>query len=419
LNTAAARAVTYSVIGLLAFAAVHFNRPLPPRSIAKLAKVEASPPLWRERVDTMARGETLFGVLARGGVSEMIAREALRTVEVLDPRRVPAGMTIATRTAGADSIPSEIVFQLAVDRLVRLRRAGDGSWSGVEERLPWTTDTVVVSGVIASTLYEAVDSAASDVLGERASAELTYTVADIFEYRVDMSRDLQAGDAFRVLAERETAPGGLVRLGKVLAVDFTLSGSQVRAVRFASRKVSGDYFDQDGKSMRAAFLRAPLAFRRISSVFGKRKHPILGVWKQHKGVDYAANSGTPVRAIGDGTVIHAGWRGGYGNTLEIRHRNGYVTRYGHLRGFAKGVRRGSRVTIAQTVAYVGSTGLSTAPHLHFEVLVGGTQRDPRTALRQKGGDPIPSSERAAFLATQAQLFASLDRLQPETRLAQR
>jgi murein DD-endopeptidase MepM/ murein hydrolase activator NlpD len=171
--------------------------------------------------------------------------------------------------------------------------------------------------------------------------------------------------------------------------------------------VSGQYFDQNGKSMRAAFLRAPLEFRRISSVFGGREHPVLGGWRMHKGTDYAANMGTPVRAIGDGVVVREGWGNGYGNVLEIRHRNGFVTRYGHLSRYAASVRVGSRVTIGQTVAFVGSTGLSTGPHLHFEVLVNGQQRDPRVALKSTGGDPVPASEHGAFIEVRDRFLASL------------
>jgi murein DD-endopeptidase MepM/ murein hydrolase activator NlpD len=137
-------------------------------------------------------------------------------------------------------------------------------------------------------------------------------------------------------------------------------------------------------------------------------HPILGVWKAHRGTDYAASSGTPVRAIGDGVVTRAGWGNGYGNVLEIRHPNGFITRYGHLRGFASNVRVGSRVAIGTTVAYVGSTGLATGPHLHFEVLVNGEQRDPRSALRNRGGEPVPSSERAVYEQTRAQMLALLE-----------
>ena len=423
MKTSTARALTYSVVGVLALAAVRLSPPLPPRapSIAVLAPAPAPVAReWSTHVDTVGRGETLIGVLARGGVSELVAREALRTVAALDPRRIPAGLTVAVRTAPDDSLPSEIVLNLAVDRLVRLQRTEEG-WEGNEERLQWTTDTVAISGVIRANLYSALDSGAADVLPGRSRSELAWKIADIFEYRVDMSRDLREGDTFRVLVERETAPNGLTRTGDVLAATFTLSGSETQAVRFASKNVSGDYFDQDGRSLRAAFLRAPLNFRRISSVFGRRKHPVHGTWRAHRGTDYAAASGTPVRAIGDATVIFAGWRGGYGNTLELRHRNGYVTRHGHLKGFAAGIRPGKQVSIGTTVAYVGTTGLSTGPHLHFEVLVNGVQRDPSTALRTKGGEPIPKAERTAFAEQQRQFLATLDRRLTDsaTRLAQR
>jgi murein DD-endopeptidase MepM/ murein hydrolase activator NlpD len=208
-------------------------------------------------------------------------------------------------------------------------------------------------------------------------------------------------------------------VGKVLAASFSLSGSDISAVRFESKHASAQYYDADGKSMRAQFLRAPLEFRRISSTFGSRFHPILGRWKDHKGTDYAASSGTPVRAIGDAVVLRAGWAGGYGNMLELRHRNGYVTRYGHLRGFAKGVRAGARVNIAQTVAYVGTTGRSTGPHLHFEVLVGGVQKDSRVALRSIAGEPLARAERGAFDLRRNQLLASLNGTTGIVRLAAR
>src|SRR4029078_11017547 len=174
-----------------------------------------------------------------------------------------------------------------------------------------------------------------------------------------------------------------------------------------------------GKSLRAQFLRAPLEFRRISSTFGNRYHPILGRWKAHKGTDYAASPGTPVRAIGDATVVRAGWAGGYGNMLELRPPNGYVRRYAHLRGFAKGIRAGARVEIGQTVAYVGTTGLSTGPHLHFEVLVGGVQRDSRAALKSTRGEPIRKADFGAFEMRREQLLATLAGTPGVVRLAAR
>jgi murein DD-endopeptidase MepM/ murein hydrolase activator NlpD len=295
----------------------------------------------------------------------------------------------------------------------------DSGWSGIEERLPWTTDTVMVGGTIRANLYQAMDSSVAAFFPGHSKDELAWALADIFEYKVDMSRDLQEGDRFRALVEREVAPNGATRLRTVLAASFNLSGNDVSAVRFDGQSSRPSYYDQNGKSLRAQFLRAPLEFRRISSTFGRRFHPILGRWKSHKGTDYAASSGTPVRAIGDAQVVRAGWAGGYGNVLELRHRNGYVTRYGHLRGFAKGVRAGARVEIGQTVAYVGTTGLSTGPHLHFEVLVNGVQRDSRSALLSTAGEPLLASERPAFDALRSRLLASLDGVQGVTRVASR
>jgi murein DD-endopeptidase MepM/ murein hydrolase activator NlpD len=319
-------------------------------------------------------------------------------------------------SAGAD--PSELVFHLGVDRLLKMRRIGT-TWAGTEERLPWTTDTVAVGGTIHANLYQAMDSSAAQYFPAHAKDELAWALADIFEYRVDMSRDLQEGDQFKALVERQVGPGGVTRVGKVLAATFSLSGNDVSAVRFDSKTASAQYYDADGKSLRAQFLRAPLEFRRISSTFGSRFHPILGRWKDHKGTDYAASSGTPVRAIGDAVVLRAGWAGGYGNVLELRHRNGYITRYGHLRGFAKGVRAGVRVNIAQTVAYVGTTGRSTGPHLHFEVIVGGVQKDSRVALKSIAGEPLARSERGAFELRRTQLLASLNGTAGVVRLAAR
>ena len=405
-----ARALTYSVVALLAFVAVRATPPLQSKLAADVLRPAPESgsvtSVWTERVDTLGRGEALHALLQRSGVGEEMAAAILRAATALDHRRIPAGLPV-TVAGHDDSLPSEVIFTLAADRKLRLRRVGD-VWSQHDERLEWTIDTIVVTGTITSTLSGAMDRAAATLLPQGERAELTWTLADIFEYRIDMSRDLQEGDAFRALVERRSAPNGLRRVGRVLTATFTLSGTEIDAVRFTSGRVSGEYFDRNGKSLRAAFLRTPVTFRRISSVFGVRRHPILGVRKAHRGVDYAASSGTPVRAVGDGVVLRAGWSGGYGNLLEIRHRNGFVTRYGHLRAFGRGIRAGRRVTMGSTVAYVGSTGLSTAPHLHFEVLVGGVHRDPRTALRSNSGDPLPAAERAAFDRHRTMLLAVLE-----------
>ncbi|HEV7990813.1 MAG TPA: M23 family metallopeptidase [Gemmatimonadaceae bacterium] len=424
-----ARATTYLVVALLLVFALRFTPELPQHRAADVLQqgapiarspVAATPAPVLAHLEQLERGETLIGLLKRAGISEDAAMEVVRaaTASALNTRYLRPGMKVEVTSDSAGETPRQLVFHLGVDRLLRMQRSASG-WSGTEERLPWSTDTVVVGGTIHANLYQAMDSSAASYFPGHSKDELAWALADIFEYKVDMSRDLQEGDRFRALVERQVAPNGATRLGKVLAASFSLSGSDVSAVRFDSKTSSASYYDENGKSLRAQFLRAPLEFRRISSTFGRRFHPILGQWKSHKGTDYAASPGTPVRAIGDAQVVRAGWGGGYGNVLELRHRNGYVTRYGHLRGFAKGVRPGARVEIGQTVAYVGTTGLSTGPHLHFEVLVDGVQRDSRAALRSTGGEPLSASERAAFEQLRGRLLASLDGTQGVVRLALR
>jgi murein DD-endopeptidase MepM/ murein hydrolase activator NlpD len=410
----------YSSVALVLASAFRLTPalPEPARKAAEVLVAVAAAPAWKLRFDTLARGETLPKLLQRPGILGTDLPRVLESTPSLDDRRVPAGMTLTARTLEPDSIPSELVFQLAIDHLVTARRS-DSGWVSTEEKLPWVMDTIALSGKITSTLYDALDAAESDLpAGNR--AELAWSLADIYEYRVDMSRDLQPNDVFRVLVERKRGPQGAVRLGSILAATFTIGGgSEIQAVRHERQDSRVGYYDQDGKSMRAAFLRVPLQFRRISSVFGMRKHPILGIWRQHAGTDYAATQGTPVRSVGDGVEIYAGRKGGYGNVLEVRHRNGFVTRYGHLRAFAKSARRGARVEIGQTIGFVGMTGLATAPHLHFEVLVGGVQRNPRVALAMKGGEPLPAAERDAFARTRGELIALLERDTAPTRLAAR
>ena len=270
-------------------------------------------------------------------------------------------------------------------------------------------DTIAVAGVIHESLFASLDNSAKEDLPPSARHNLAYTLASIFQHKADLARDLDEGDNFHVLVERLSKPNGAIIVNKVLGAKLGLGGGQnvVEAVRFESKTSSAKYFDANGKSLTPSFLRTPVNFRRISSGFGLRFHPILGRWRNHDGTDYAAAMGTPVKSIGDGRIIFAGWKGGYGNTIEIRHRNGMVTRYGHMRNFAKGMRTGRSVSMGSIIGFVGSTGLSTGPHLHFEVLVGGHAENPRTALRSKSGDPIPYSERALFEETRRETLTGL------------
>ena len=399
------RLVVYTAVALLAWGAIAVLRPIPERRAGVVINGERRP-TWRERVDSLERGETLTDVLARGGLSEPEAMRALRAARALEPRRLPAGLRVTLGSRDGDS-PTKIVLQLAIDRLLHLTKT-DSGWVEREERLPWKTDTTTVRGEITSNLYDAFGAGGS-TLPAAARSELAWDVADIFEYRLDMSRDLQPGDHFHVLFERKQGPQGVVRIGRILAAEYTSATSTIEAVRYASPDGRGRYYDERGRSLQTIFLRAPLEFRRISSVFGMRRHPILGIWRAHQGTDYSAASGTPVRSIGDGVVVHVGRMSGYGNVIDVRHANGYVSRYGHLRGFGRGIRRGSRVSIAQTIGFVGMTGLATAPHLHFEVFVKGVRQNPRVALASTSGEPLPASERSVFLATRARFMAMLAR----------
>jgi len=384
-----------AAVALLAAAALRFGPVVPVRT----KSVPVAPAGTWTSLDTLGKGESLAKILARGGLGGDDQTAAIRAAAGIDPRKIPAGMEVrfsGDSTNGTDPRPTDVALLLSADRTLHLVRTGS-DWSAREERTPWITDTIVMHGVVHSNLYDAVNAGSGDILSKGARAELAWTIADIFEYRIDMSRELQDGDAVRAVFERSRAPSGLVRIGAILAAGLERSGAELQAIRFVPAGESrGEYYDQDGRSLRATFLRAPLSFRRISSVFGMREHPILGDVRAHKGTDYAAAIGTPVRSVGDGVVVFVGPHGGYGNSIDIRHPNGFVTRYGHMRGFADGIRTGSRVSMGQTIGYVGVTGLTTGPHLHFEVLVGGVQRDPLKALKSSSGPPLAAGELAAF-----------------------
>ncbi len=408
MKNAAFRLVAYSTIGFLALVALQMDPPASASPADRFSAINSSDPapVWQTSADTLNRGETLSELFERMGLDGSNASDAIRA-SALDARRVPANLPVIVKTMHPDSLPSEIVLNLAIDRFVRLTRT-DSGWVGKDETLPWEMDTVVVRGLVQSNLYAAMDSGASKVITARARNLLTESLASLYDYRVDMSRDLQVGDQFSVVFERLTGPGGVEKVGNILAASMTLSGRETQAYRFQASGMDGMYFDQSGRPMKSGFLRSPLAFTRITSNFGLRKHPVLGTWRNHAGTDYGAASGTPVRAIGDGSVIFAGWRGGYGNVIDVRHRNGFVSRYAHLRAFAKGIRSGMPVSRESTIGYVGMTGLVTGPHLHFELLVNGTQKNPRTLLANVQPErPIPAGEQPRFVLLQSRFTSAL------------
>ncbi|UVM64294.1 peptidoglycan DD-metalloendopeptidase family protein [Pseudomonas sp. P9_35] len=264
-----------------------------------------------------------------------------------------------------------------------------------------TVRSAYVHGVINSSLSQ---SAARAGL----SHSLTMDMASVFGYDIDFAQDIRQGDEFDIIYEQKVVNGKSVGNGPILSARFTNRGKTYTAVRYTNKQGNSSYYTADGNSMRKAFIRTPVDFARISSKFSAgRKHPILNKIRAHKGVDYAAPRGTPIKAAGDGKVLLAGRRGGYGNTVIIQHGNTYRTLYGHMQGFAKGVKTGGTVKQGQVIGYIGTTGLSTGPHLHYEFQVNGVHVDP---LGQKlpMADPIAKAERARFLAQSQPLMARMD-----------
>ncbi|NLO81437.1 MAG: peptidoglycan DD-metalloendopeptidase family protein [Xanthomonadaceae bacterium] len=257
------------------------------------------------------------------------------------------------------------------------------------------------TAIIESSLYAAGKSAGL-------SDALIMQLAEIFGWDIDFALDIRAGDAFVVIHEEVYRDGEKIRDGNIVAAEFLNRGRSYRAVAFVDEEGNRDYYTPDGKSMRKAFLRSPVDFRRISSGFNpNRLHPVLGTKRPHRGVDYAAPTGTPIRAAGDGKIVHLGWKGGYGRTIIIQHGSRYSTLYAHMSGYAKGLKQGSRVRQGQIIGYVGSSGLATGPHLHYEFLVDGVHRNPVTVPLPEA-QPIAKHLLPAFLEQTAPLVAQLD-----------
>jgi murein DD-endopeptidase MepM/ murein hydrolase activator NlpD len=400
------RAIAYGSVVLATAAALTFIPRLPDNRPAEILFSQAAVPVGKMQFDTLHARESLARVLKRGGLSDSAAIRAIQASSgVIDERRIPAGMPITVKSESPDSAPSEVVLQLSEDRIVKLTRTGD-EWIGKEERVPWLPDTIAVSGTIQSSLTAAIDEVADSLLPKGARLQLTNAIAEnVYNYKIDMSRELQKGDVFKAIAIIARGPNGAVKVKNVVAASFSLSGSVMQAINFDS-KTGGNYFDEKGNSLKAMFSMYPVHFSRISSTFGSRRHPILGYTRAHKGTDYAANEGTIVNTVGDGVVLRSEWSSGYGNLIEIRHPNGYVTRYGHLS--AKLVHAGEHVKIDQPIGKVGHTGLATGPHLHFEVLINGEQRNSLQAFKGSSGLPIAKSEVDSFAHLRDQLLARLN-----------
>jgi len=231
-------------------------------------------------------------------------------------------------------------------------------------------------------------------------------LAYIFGWDIDFALDIRKGDQFTLLYEEHFLDGEKVNEGAIIAAEFINQGNVYRAIRYTDTSGRSDYYSPDGLSMRKAFLRTPVDFRRISSRFGSRKHPILNTLLLHKGVDYAAPKGTPIKASGDGKVSFVGVKGGYGRAVILTHGGRYSTLYAHMNSFKRGIKVGKRVKQGQVIGYVGNSGRATGPHLHYEFRVNGVHRNPLT-VRLPNAQPIHSEDKEAFLQRTKSVLAQL------------
>lgn len=359
----------------------------------------------------VARNDTLDQIFRRLKLSltdlaNIRALDAAR--HALDMLRPGDLLTIFTRGEQLVGLQRDIAVDRTLKTLKVERDATDNFIASVED-VPLVRRQTSASGVIESSLF-----AAGMAAGLRDVT--TMELAEIFRWDVDFVLDLRGGDSFTLIYEQLERDGELFRDGDILAAEFVNDGKTYRAVRYVNPAGKADYYTPEGVSLRKAFLKAPVKFSRISSVFNpRRRHPVLNTIRAHRGVDYAAPTGTPVLAAGAGRVQFRGVKGGFGNVVELAHNGRVVTRYGHLSRFAKGLTSGQRVDQGQLIGYVGSTGLATGPHLHFEYIENGNYVDPQKAIRRgEPGPPVPASERALFDAQAAPLLAQLNQGQVPT-----
>ena len=355
----------------------------PHRQVAAAAAVQAPKPAFEapETVPVKVQpGETLAEAVQRAGVAPDEARRAVAALgEAMDTVNIKAGMALEAAVARAtdQSRHAQLVslsVQPSPTHALTLSRSFDGALSLKQMQEKILDDTVAANGRIEGSLYESARK-----LG--ATPTITAQVVKLFSHKLDFQRDIQPGDDFRLVFDRKVTPSGkTVEVGDLRYAE--LHG--VRFYRFDRDGAGSEYFDEAGKNIKGFLLRTPVDGARITSKFGMRRHPVLGYTRAHQGIDFGAGTGTPILAAGDGVVAEAGRKGGYGNWLRIRHSGGWDTGYGHISRYAKGVRPGVRVRQGQVVAYVGSTGLATGPHLHYEIFQKNRRVNPLSAKVPQG-----------------------------------
>ncbi len=364
-----------------------------------------SEPDWR--IVTVQPGQSLSDIFRAQGFAPATLQRVLDSQSDASAlRRIRPGQQFAFTTDASGALVA-LRFERGDATRVVLHFAADGIREQVEDRAV-ERRVHIAHGVVTRSLFYA---------GERAglSDAMVLKLADAFGYDIDFAQDLREGDSFSVVYDDLYRDGELLRGGDIIAATFINDGKRYTAVRYVNARGESMFYSEDGRPLRKSFLRTPVEFTRISSLFSTgRMHPLLGKMRAHKGVDYAAPSGTPIRAAGDGKIVVRGWQSGYGNFVMIQHNAHITTAYGHMSRFAN-AKVGQHVSQGQVIGYVGMTGLATGPHLHYEFRVDGGHRNPLTVTLPPP-EPLPAGELAQFKAATAPMLAKL-RLVDGTQLA--
>lgn len=368
----------------------------------------ATPPASQWVTVTVRPGDSLSSIFDRQGLPIMDWVQIIKLGgESHKLKMLQAGDTLHLRK-GPEGL-EELTYALDEARTLQVSR-NDSGFEAITLTAEIERRTTYAMGVINTSPWEAGVAAGLP-------PSLIIEMAEIFGYDIDFGQDLRVGDRFTVIYEDLYKNGEKLRAGNIVAAEFVNMGKSVRAVRYHDPQGNAGYYAPEGQSLRKAFIRTPLDVFRISSGFTTaRRHPVLNRIRAHLGTDYAAPTGTPVKATGDGRITFMGWKGGYGRVITLKHGSSIETLYAHLSRFRSGLGYGSRVKQGQVIGYVGKTGLATGPHLHYEFRKGGVHRDPRR-VKLPGGDPLPRQYADNFRAASRPLLAQLDALS-RSRIAQ-
>jgi len=360
--------------------------------------LEASPDAWQTH--TIDRGDTFYRLFKAHGIDTADATLLARSADSEQLVKLRPGNRVHIRKANGRC--EEIIYE--ADRRGWLHALRDGDTFRItRQALPVERSIRTAAGTVTDSLYNAAKDAG---LNSQHIMELT----EIFGWDVDFSLNVQPGDSFRLIYEELLVDGKNAVNGDILAAEFVNEGQSHRAYAFRDDTGRLRYYSPDGRSMHKSFLRSPVKFSRISSGFSRaRYHPVLKRWRAHKGIDYAAPTGTAIRATGTGKVTAIGREGGYGKVIKLSHGSSYTTVYAHLSKFARGLRRGSTVEQGQVIGYVGATGLASGPHLHYEFKVNGAHVNP-LKFKQPAAEPLPDDLRPAFLRTAQAMQERLDQI---------